>query len=230
MAYTKTLWPTNTVCVDGTKINNMEDGIENNDTSISSGWIPANETWTYASATTITVPSGALSKYSKGDKIKLTQATVKYFYIIDVTDTLLTITGGTSYTLTSATITDNYYSHSDNPIGFPQWFNWTPTVTYAGGTTDPTSSTLVSARFTVQGKTTFFHFNFNIVAGSSNRVLIAFSLPIPRADSYSMHYASKLTCSTTIFYGTAYSDDNTVKFNHQINADGYARADGFYEI
>ncbi len=43
------------------------------------GWQPANETWTYASATTITVPSGAASKYAKGDKIKLTQTTVKYF-------------------------------------------------------------------------------------------------------------------------------------------------------
>lgn len=36
------------------------------------GWISAGETWTYASATTITVPSGAASKYQKEDWIKIT--------------------------------------------------------------------------------------------------------------------------------------------------------------
>lgn len=90
------------------------------------GWVSANETWTYASATTINVPSGATAKYQKGDKIKLTQATVKYFYIVGVADTVLTITGGTSYTLTSATITDNYYSKVNNPQGFPNFLSWTP--------------------------------------------------------------------------------------------------------
>ena len=38
------------------------------------GWISADETWAYASATTITVPAGATSKYSAGDKIKLNQS------------------------------------------------------------------------------------------------------------------------------------------------------------
>jgi len=87
---------------------------------VGNGWTPALETWTYASATRITVPSGATSKYQKGDKIKLTQTTVKYFYIVGVADTLLTITGGSSYTLTNATITNNYYSKVENPQGFPR--------------------------------------------------------------------------------------------------------------
>ena len=59
------------------------------------GWMPAEETWTYASATTITVPSGAASKYSKGDKIRLKQgAGYKYFYVVGIADTVLTVTGG----------------------------------------------------------------------------------------------------------------------------------------
>ena len=54
------------------------------------GWIPVSDTWTYASATTITVPSGATSKYKVGQGVKLTQSgTVKYFYIVGVTNTLL---------------------------------------------------------------------------------------------------------------------------------------------
>jgi len=99
------------------------------------GWQDANETWTYASATTITVPSGATSKYQKGDKIRLKQGgNYKYFYIVGVTDTLLTVTGGSNYTVADAAITDNYYSKAENPQGFPTIFGlsaptWTTTGT-----------------------------------------------------------------------------------------------------
>ena len=106
------------------------------------GWVNSDETWTYASTTTITVPSGATAKYQKGDKIKLTQTTVKYFYIIGVADTVLTITGGSDYTLTDATITDNYYSKVENPQGFPNSFNYTPT--------GPTNTTLTGKFFIVR--------------------------------------------------------------------------------
>jgi hypothetical protein len=89
--------------------------------ALNDGWLDPIETWTYASASTITVPSGAASKYSVGDKIKLTQTTVKYFYVTAVADTLLTVTGGSDYTVANAAITSNYYSHS-NPVGFPGGF------------------------------------------------------------------------------------------------------------
>ena len=109
------------------------------------GWVGVSGTWSYASATTITVPSGATSIYSIGDKIKLTQTTVKYFYIVGVADTLLTITGGSSYTLTSATITSPYYSKSVSPLGFPQWLAYTPTGI-------ANSNVTKSGRFMVAGR------------------------------------------------------------------------------
>ena len=87
------------------------------------GWLSANETWTYASANTITVPSGAANKYGKGDKIRLKQGgSYKYFYIIGVADTVLTVTGGSDYTVANSAITDNYYSHQMNPFGFTMEF------------------------------------------------------------------------------------------------------------
>ena len=116
------------------------------------GWQDANETWTYASATTITVPSDATTKYQKGDKIRLKQGgAYKYFYIVTVAATLLTVTGGTDYTVANAAITDNYYSH-ENPIGFPDWFNYTPTLAVAAGTA-PTYTAIFLNRFKVFGKT-----------------------------------------------------------------------------
>jgi hypothetical protein len=116
------------------------------------GWTPANQTWTYASATTITVPSGAASIYQVGDKIMLTQTTVKYFYIVAVADTLLTVTGGTDYTLANAAITANYYSHASSPVGFPTWFNYTPTLTWTAGTA-PTNPTGNINQFCINGRT-----------------------------------------------------------------------------
>lgn len=91
------------------------------------GWSPANETWTFATASTITVPTGAASKYQKGDRIKWTQTTVKYGVIVAVADTLLTILVNTDYTVANAAISANFYSHEENPIGYPTWFAFTTT-------------------------------------------------------------------------------------------------------
>jgi hypothetical protein len=103
---------------------------------LNGGWTPAAGTWAYASATTITVPSGAASIYSIGQKWKLTSnGVVLYGYITNVADTLLTVLGNP---LTNYTFTANYYSTAANPTGFPQNFAYVPTgvsatnVTMAG--------------------------------------------------------------------------------------------------
>lgn len=112
------------------------------------GWYGGYGTWSYASATTITVPSGATSLYQVGDKIKLTQTTVKYFYITAVANTLLTVTGGSDYTVANAAITLPFYSHSSSPLGFPQNFNYTPTGISATNSTK-------TGRFAIIGRRVF---------------------------------------------------------------------------
>jgi hypothetical protein len=111
------------------------------------GWIGANQTWTYASATTITVPSGAASKYQVGDKIKITQTTAKYFYIVAVADTLLTVAGGSDYSVANAAITSPFYSKMASPHGFPGWFNFTPV--WGSFAADPTGG---NAKFCINGR------------------------------------------------------------------------------
>ncbi len=60
--------------------------------AIRSGWFPIYDTWTYASATTITVPAGATSLYERGKHIRITQSGTETEYMIYVVaDTLLTI-------------------------------------------------------------------------------------------------------------------------------------------
>ena len=88
------------------------------------GWIPAGETWTYASATTFTISGDKTDKYQVGDFIKLTQTTVKYFRVTNVSysspNTTVTIDGLVLSTFASATVTSPYYSKASNPQGFPQ--------------------------------------------------------------------------------------------------------------
>jgi hypothetical protein len=143
------------------------------------GWQLANESWTYASATTITVPSGAASKYAVGDKIKLTQTTVKYFYIVTVADTLLTVTGGSDYTLVNAAISLNYYSHGSSPIGFPQYFNFTPTyvnLTVGAGTN--------TGRFSMQGRQVYVTYHWVFGSGAAVSTGAGITAPVNIADIY----------------------------------------------
>lgn len=96
------------------------------DDNAANGWISANETWAYASASTFTVSGDVTSKYQKGDRIKFTQTTVKYGVIISVVyaagTTTITIAVNTDYTIANAAITLNYYSHQANPMGYPEYF------------------------------------------------------------------------------------------------------------
>lgn len=91
------------------------------------GWVEADETWTYASADdptfTFTITGDLTGKYSVGMKIKLTQTTVKYFIITAIAysapDTTVTIYGGTDYDLVNAAISANFFSMFKAPLSFP---------------------------------------------------------------------------------------------------------------
>jgi len=92
------------------------------------GWIPAGETWTYASADsptfTFTISGDKTTKYYPGMRLKLTHSyTTKYFIVTKVSysspNTTVTIYGGTDYSLASGAITNPYYSMMKAPAGFP---------------------------------------------------------------------------------------------------------------
>lgn len=110
------------------------------------GLNPITETFTYASATTITVASGALSRFSKGDKLMLTQHGVtKFFVIVAVANTLLTVCAGSDFAVENTAtypITAIYLSKIENPQGFPTYFNWTPVITALAGTPTTITSAL----------------------------------------------------------------------------------------
>ena len=156
------------------------------------GWTPASETWAYASATTITVPSGAGTKYQKGDKFKLTaNSVVLQGYIIIVADELLTVVGDA---LTNHTFTANYYSHATSPIGFPTWFNHTAVL--VGFSADPIND----CSFSMNGSTVFFRHSCS-TNGTSNANSYTVSLPITAASTVTKTW--KQVCQVV--------DNNTVQ-------------------
>jgi len=139
-------------------------------------WTSADETWTYASATTFTVSGDRTTKYQRGDRIMLTQTTVKYFVVTNVAywapNTTVTITGGTDYTLANAVISSNYYSKQLSPQGYPDWFNFTPS-SYTGFSSNPTLS---FANFRILGSTYYCNISFS-GNGTSNATGFTIVLP-----------------------------------------------------
>lgn len=114
-----------------------------------SAWVKGAGTWTYASATTITIPSADTSNVTIGTKIWITQTTSKFFSVVGISGTTITVTGGSDYTVANAAITAPYYSNAETPAGFPDWFNRTPTISSATGTITTSSGT---EKFRVRGR------------------------------------------------------------------------------
>ncbi len=126
---------------------------------LETGWINANDTWTYATANTFTVPTDLTAKYNKGNKIWLTQTTSKYFYIINSTysdpNTTVTIDAGTDYTLANAAITAPYWSNIENPQAFPEWFDYDARVHGSSGSAGAYAETTYSQKYCIKGRTVF---------------------------------------------------------------------------
>ena len=144
------------------------------------GWYSINAAagyWTYASALTINVPAGALNFYQKGDKIRYKQGGGwKYGNIVAVADALLTVTGGSDYSVANASITDIYISRAENPFGWPGWFNYAPTT---GGVTTPAVG---NPLFRIQGNECIVSIDY--ITGTSSATTFTFTLPVAPAINY----------------------------------------------
>lgn len=141
------------------------------------GWLDQTG-WSYASASTINVPSNATLTIQKGDKVRWKQgAGYKYGVITAVTATLVTIAVNTDYTVANSAITDVAISRMESPFGFPARFNFTPV--YTSGTGTLTTVTSDSATFTCFGTVALIRVRSTIInkgtAGDEFRYTIPFT-------------------------------------------------------
>jgi len=150
------------------------------DQFLTSGWLDALETWTYASANTFTVVGNQTTKYTKGTRVKFTQTTVKYGTVINSTysapNTTVTLAPNNDFSITNAVISANYYSYQLNPQGYPGLFTYTPTVTADAGTPITVS---VPSSFQVVGNVVFVTGVCTVTNKGTATGQIKLSVPVP---------------------------------------------------
>ena len=111
------------------------------------------------------------------------------------------------------------------------WANWTPIITYSGGTTNPTSNIVDFARFCIIRNVVHFYLKSTLVRGTGNRTATFFSLPVTRLNSNLISFAGTTNITGSNIYGSPYSDGVSVlTFFHTMASNGFYAASGFYEI
>jgi hypothetical protein len=188
------------------------------DTSRNTGKTPVPVTWVYASATSVSVPSGAEDIYSVGDKWTLDDnGTVKYGYVVEVTDTILTLFGDL---LTDHVYTANYYNKGGNMIGHPMWFEMEVPVTAETGTF---TSVLGTLRGFMTSRLVTVQLTIAVTTRGTADDSILVEVPFPCVSAQFLGYE---TDSSTFVIG--YWDDPSVKITG-IDG-GYVGGDGAYFI
>jgi hypothetical protein len=161
------------------------------------GYIAITDTLVYVSATQFKIVGvNRTARYPVGTKIKLTQTSAKYFYVTAAafgTDTTITVTAGSDYTLASAAITSPYLSYMETPQGFPDYFNFTPswnnlTVGTGGNATN-------AGIFNMRGKTVTFR--VTMIFGTAGLAMAAATLNAPVTGD-SGYYATAVSTGHTI--------------------------------
>jgi hypothetical protein len=199
------------------------------------GWIPVSGTWTYASASTITIPTDGTTVYSVGDRIRLKQGgAYKYFVIGVIAATLITVCVNTDYVVAVGAITDVAFSKSNTPVGYPTWFNAaypSMDVTYLdnGSSGQPTAGKF---RYRVDGNTVTVNIDGSGVKAGANNIVMRFAdtylPPINETNMPSYHAAG-----TAVTYGAALYTGAMVHraydhYYYSIMADNVADNDTIY--
>ena len=180
--------------------------------TFNNGWNRFSVTATYASSTTFTLTGDWTNVLSTGTKIWFRQsATSKYFYVTATSystgTTTVTVTGGSDYTVANAAIYDAHYSQASSPTGFPQFFNYSPTLT---NVTEGNGSKV--AKFSLNGKSIHYWGTFTFGNSSSMGTSPSIGLPINLHSSF----------LTTDNYGIGHAhiqDDASAAFNGILRVD-----------
>ncbi len=152
------------------------------------GWVAASSgTWSYKSATEI-YASGDWSGTQKGDRVKFVQTTTKFMVVTSVSAydsgndrTTLTVTGGTDYTVANAAISSPYWSRFPKPSGWPDSFNWTPTVSGSSGLSI-SSLNITTAKFMMVGGMCKFVVDFDFTTTGAG-LYVAATTPATATDN-----------------------------------------------
>lgn len=164
-------------------------------------WAEVSDTWTYATTGTITVPFDATLEYRKGGKIRFRQGgSYKYMSITSVATGTLSVFGGSDYQVANSAITNPAYSPVENPIGFPNQFNFTPS--WAAGIT--VGNATVVGKISINGERAKGNVSFKFPAAAPTCAitgLVVLTPPIPVLSTLSTY--TTIGAAACIDWGTA---------------------------
>jgi len=114
------------------------------------------------------------------------------------------------------------------------WKSWTPTITWEGGTTDPTAHSLIYARYVTVGKLVFIYLKVDITTlGTSDRTTLRATLPTTLANAAPGSARGNILSSSYVAFDAATSITGPtilVVFNgNPITKIGSIFASAFYE-
>jgi hypothetical protein len=142
-------------------VNNLQafaDYVDDAGLGLMNGWVKVTEQWTRTGNYTFTIPTDYTSKYILGLRIRYTEGgSYEYGVVISSsysagTDlTTVTLATNNDYAIATTTMVGRHISLAENPIGYPHWFNYTPTGSASGSMTY-TVTTVNRAKFSVLGR------------------------------------------------------------------------------
>lgn len=145
-------------------------------TQLSTGWIGDANTWVYVSAdgpTFVASVDADVTEYiSPGMRLRVMQTTYQYFIVTAVGSysggaTLVTMYGGTDYTLADETITSISFANAKAPIGFPvspeKWTETFSTTSYFEKV-GPTNDVWYDTGFSLDVPIGVWHVSYDTVA------------------------------------------------------------------
>lgn len=187
-------------------------------TVITDGWMPDFDTWVYVSATSFKIAGKDVrSRFPPGTKIKLTQTTAKYFYVVSTafsTDTTVTVAAGSDYSVANAAITNPFYSYQAEAQGFPDWFAFAPAwtnITVGSGTN--------VGKFRMVGRSVEVDSTFTFGTGSAVGSIPHYTAPVPSADkgTFTVRLADSGVAN---YFGTAECGADKEIYVYKLNVAG----------
>ena len=127
------------------ELKRMMENLKIRESGATNSWTPIIVSAAYVSATSFTLAGDFTAYFKIGVKVRLTNTTVKYGYILSSSysapNTTVNLVANDSYSLANAAITNVSISYA-SPPDFPPYLSWTPTITPSSGAFTTVSGTL----------------------------------------------------------------------------------------
>ncbi len=145
------------------------------------GWTTYTGSFVYVTASAITTSGCQVGIFQKGTKLKFTQTTIKYANVLSsdyvAPNTLIYIPVNKDYVVDNAVISNPYYSYSEYPQNWPDWFNYTPTYSAMSPMTY-TSVVTEIAMYKINGRTVTVLIRCRGTTGGTATPIIYATIPI----------------------------------------------------